>query len=175
MATETLFDERGAVFSDCRTWRYALWRQWAWEGHGQCVMFIGLNPSTADETKNDTTIRKCIGFAKRWGYSGIYMLNLYAFCSTDPKGMVAADDPVGPGNDEAFGYYRTRVGLIVAAWGSIETRYRPRLQWQTRIGRTMAEMGRVVHCLGKTADGSPRHPSRLAYSTEREVFWTPKF
>lgn len=166
-------EQSGAVFSDCRTWRYALWRQWRWESHANCVMFIGLNPSTADEVKNDTTVSKCIGFAKRWGYGGIYMMNLFAFRATYPKDMVVADDPVGPGNDEAFGYYRSRVGMVVAAWGSMETRYRPNLQWQSRIQRVQDCLWQPIYCLGRTKDGSPRHPSRIGYDTKRELFWSP--
>jgi hypothetical protein len=160
----------GAYFSPCSTYRYALWRHWDWQGHGNCVMFVGLNPSAADERTNDMTIRKQIGFAKRWGFGGLYALNLYAFVATDPKGMVAADDPIGPGNDEAVRYYRSRVGLVIACWGSIETRYRPRLQWQSRIARVLECLAVPVYCLGTTADGSPRHPSRIGYETARERF-----
>jgi hypothetical protein len=179
MKNPTLFDDvetdksAGAHFSDCRTWRYALWRHWDWQGYANCAMFIGLNPSRADEHKNDTTISKCIGFAKRWGYGGIYMLNLYAFAATYPIDMVQSEDPIGPGNDEAFGYYRSRVGLIVACWGSLEVRYRPRVQWHTRIQRVMDCVAAPVDCLGTTQDASPRHPSRLAYATAREPFWNP--
>lgn len=169
----TLIDTAGANLSDDRAYRYALWRHWSWEGHANCVMFIGLSPSTADETKNDTTISKCIGFAKRWGYGGLYMLNLYAFRAPHPEYLVAAVDPWGPGNLESFGYYRSRVGLIVACWGAMASRYRPNLKWQSTIAMVLDEVATTVVCLGKTADGSPRHPSRLAYSTERELFWWP--
>jgi hypothetical protein len=169
-----LFQKSGAKFSECRKWRYSLWRHWDWQSHGNCVMFIGLNPSTADEEKNDTTISKCVGFAKRWGYGGIYMLNLYAFCATQPEDMVRAADPIGPGNDEALSYYRIRAGLFVAAWGgSIPTRLRPNLRYQTRIKQALECIARPVYCLGKTATGDPKHPSRLGYDTERELFWTP--
>lgn len=163
----------GAEFSTCREYRYALWRHWDWQAHSNCVMFIGLNPSTADEEVNDMTITKCMGFAKRWGYGGIYMLNLFAFKATFPKDMIAADDPVGPGNDEAFGYYRSRVGLVVAAWGSLDKRHRARLQWQSRISRVQDCISQPIYCLGRTQDGSPRHPSRIGYDTPRELFWTP--
>lgn len=176
--TNQLFDteivDSGAEISECGKFRYALWRHWDWQGHANCVMFIGLNPSTADSVKNDTTISKCIGFAKRWGYGGMYMLNLYAFRATNPKDMIASSDPWGPNNQEAFGYYRSRVGLVVACWGSIEVRYRPSLQWQTTIFSSLDAVAAPVYCLGRTADGSPRHPSRLAYATERELFWEPQ-
>jgi hypothetical protein len=79
LGTDESITESGAEFSPCRTWRYALWRHWDWQGHANCVMFVGMNPSTADELVNDKTISNCIGFAKRWGFGGIYMLNLFAF------------------------------------------------------------------------------------------------
>ena len=62
--------QTGAEFSECRTWRYVLWRRWGWHGFAKQVMFIGLNPSTADETDDDPTIRRCIRFAKT-GYSTV--------------------------------------------------------------------------------------------------------
>lgn len=67
--------ESGAEFSDCRTYRYALWRKWDWQGFANQVMFIGLNPSTADETEDDPTIRRCIRFAKDRGFGGLMMMN----------------------------------------------------------------------------------------------------
>jgi hypothetical protein len=138
------------------------------------VMFIGMNPSTADEVKNDTTISKCIGFAKRWGYGSIYMLNLYAFRATYPTDLYKAANRVGPCNDETFGYYRTRVGLIVAAWGAGgSAKVKRDIGWRDRIAHVLKAIGGPVYCLGKTADGSPRHPSRLGYATERELFWAP--
>ena len=128
-------------------------------------MFIGLNPSTADETVDDPTIRRCIGFAKAWGYGGIYMLNAYAFRATNPKDMKAAADPIGPGNDEAFGYYRSKVGLIVAAWGAHCDPERARKVCQA--------VGRPVECLGLTAAGAPKHPLYLKATTPRQRYWDP--
>lgn len=166
--------DSGAHFSPCGKYRYALWRHWDWQGHANCVMFVGMNPSTADELRNDKTISNCIGFAKRWGMGGIYMLNLYAYRATYPSDMHKAADPVGPGNDEAFGYYRTRVGLIVAAWGAGGSdRVKRQIGWQRRIDAALSALAQPVYCLGRTQDGSPKHPSRLGYATERELFWSP--
>ena len=160
----------GAEFSPCRTWRYALWRHWDWDGHANCCMFIGLNPSTADETKDDPTIRRCIGFAKASGFGGIYMMNLYAFRATKPIDMVQAADPWGPDNMQAFGYFRTRVSRVVAAWGSIYTRWRPNLKWQSTIAKVITEVAQLVWCLGRTKDGSPRHPLYLKSGSKWEIF-----
>lgn len=163
----------GAQFSPCRTWRYALWRRWDWQGHANNVMFVGLNPSTADEQKDDPTIRRCKAFAKAWGYGGIYMMNLYAFRATKPTDMIVAADSLGPGNLEAFGYYRSRVGLIVAAWGALDKRYRSRVKWQETIDQVLYAISQPVYCLGRTADGSPRHPLYVRGDVERELFWSP--
>lgn len=171
---EDWVSKSGAKLSECRIYRYALWRHWDWQGQKNCVMFIGINPSTADETKDDTTITKCIGFAKRWGYGGLYMMNLYGYRSPYPHEMVRVDDPVGPGNDVTFWNYGKVVGLVVAAWGSsVSARHKSRMQYQSRINQVLACVARPVYCLGRTQDGSPRHPSRLGYNTERELFWRP--
>jgi len=108
--------KREAIFSDCQTYRYSLLREWS--ATQSKVLFIGLNPSTADATKDDPTIRRCIGFAKAWGFGGVYMGNLFAFRSTDPRGLWSASDPVGPDNDAALLALTHKVGLVVAAWGN---------------------------------------------------------
>ena len=78
----------GAIFSSCRKYRYALWRNW--DETKPCVMIIGLNPSTADENENDPTITRCINFAKSWGYGGVCVTNLFAYCATVPSDMKAS-------------------------------------------------------------------------------------
>jgi hypothetical protein len=88
----------GAVFSPDQKYRYVLWREWS--GHPRRLVVIGLNPSTADATKNDPTVTRCINFAKREGCGGMIMLNLFAFRATDPGVMMEAADPVGPENDK---------------------------------------------------------------------------
>ncbi|WP_368188730.1 DUF1643 domain-containing protein [Aeromonas sp. R7-3] len=85
---------RHAVFSPCRTYRYALSRVWATDK--PYALFIGLNPSTADETLDDPTIRRCIDFAKRRGYGGLVMANLFAYRATDPEVMKRAAEPRHP-------------------------------------------------------------------------------
>ena len=80
-----------ATFSECRKYRYTLWRRWDGLFASGYAMFIGLNPSTADETNDDPTIRRCIGYARDWGYGGLCMTNLFAFRATLPKNMKAVD------------------------------------------------------------------------------------
>lgn len=149
----------GAMFSACRTWRYALWRTWN-QSFGHC-MFIGLNPSTADETKNDPTVRRCIGFAKAWGFGGLYMLNLFAFRATRPREMMKAADSVGPANDKYLRHYREFAGLTIAAWGVhgiFLDRALSVLRLRIGLGSKQVPLGADLWCLGRTRHGHPRHP-----------------
>lgn len=163
---------KGASLSECRLYRYALWRTWG--ENSQHVMFIGLNPSTADESVDDPTIRRCIGFAKAWGFDGIYMLNLFAFRATDPQNMKGAADPVGPGNDEALAYYRSRCQKVVACWGL------PSLgeAWKRRVFRRGWEVryaiGRTIECFGLVKSGEPKHPLYLPKTAQLEQWWSPE-
>ena len=101
-----------AIFSSCRKYRYILWRRWAVDCNANYAMFVGLNPSTADETDDDPTIRRCIRFAKSWGYSGLCMANLFAYRATDPKDMLVATGPVGVENDKYLLEYAKIVSAI---------------------------------------------------------------
>lgn len=105
-----------AKLSDCRKYRYALWR--IWDESKSYAMFIGLNPSTADETEDDPTIRRCITFAKTWGYGGLCMANLFAYRATAPSEMMSAQNPVGPENDIWLKNLAKDAGILVAAWGN---------------------------------------------------------
>lgn len=168
-----LFDSgKGATFSECRLYRYSLWRDWADSDTfpGRCV-FIGLNPSTADEQDDDPTIRRCIGFAKAWGFPGMTMLNAYAWRSTDPTGLLIPDDPVGPGNDAAIRDTVSRAELVVCCWGNHCLRERQEkildVIYSTGSGLRMAKL---VQCLGRNASGSPKHPLYLSKATKLERF-----
>ena len=142
---------RQTIFSTCRTYRYTLWREWA--GGNGYAMFVGLNPSTADETRDDPTIRRCIGFAKAWGYAGLCMTNLFAFRSPNPKNMKVVPDPVGPENDAHLAALSELAGVIVAAWGTNGT----------HRGRDIAVRHLLpgLHCLSMTKSGHPGHPLYL--------------
>lgn len=165
----------GAEFSPCRHYRYALWRRWRGTVNAEQVMFIGLNPSTADETEDDNTIRRCIRFAKDWGYCGIVMTNAYGFRATLPKCMKEGkhtpdslsitDDPIGPRNTEVLIEQSKNVGLIIAAWG---VHCEP-----AREQGVCSAIGLPIHCLGKTKDGRPRHPLYLKADTKPRLFWRP--
>lgn len=152
--------ERSACFSPCRTYRYALWRRW---GPGAFAMFIGLNPSTADETADDPTIRRCIGFAKSWGYDALCMTNLFAYRATDPADMKKAEFPLGRDNDGFLARLADSAGVIVAAWGAHGT-------YLGRDAFVRRTLGRPLHYLRLTKDGHPGHPLYLPASL-RPVEW----
>lgn len=144
-----------AILSPDRLYRYELRRRW---GAGKTCCFVGLNPSTADERKNDMTVRKCIGFADRWGYRSICVLNLFAFRATSPTDMEEAADPIGPLNDEILTNSLPTMGRVVVAWGANDFASERAAIVTSMIPRPL--------CLGLTKEGHPRHPSRIAYATE---------
>ena len=100
---KTIIDS-GADFSKCRKYRYTLWR--TWDASKSKVMFLGLNPSTADEVKNDPTVTRCINYSKRWGYGGMYMMNIFSFRTTYPVELKKAQNPIGDKNDFWIIQYR---------------------------------------------------------------------
>jgi hypothetical protein len=140
-----------AVFSDCEQYRYVLRR--TWNATHKSVLFIGLNPSTADAKLNDPTIRRCIGFARDWGYGSMLMANLFAYRATEPCVLPDVDDPIGPRNNWWLSVLQRQVDLVVAAWGI----------HGTLLSRDVYVLSRLseVHCLGLTKAGHPKHPLYL--------------
>jgi hypothetical protein len=141
-------------FSPCRRYRYT------WEmdvlpepGKGLCV-FIGLNPSTADENGPDPTVRRCIGYAARWGYGRLVMLNLFAYRATDPKAMMRQTDPVGPENDRFIQEVSNHADLIVAAWGNHGSHL-------LRSRQVLAVLPHKLHAIRLTQKWQPAHPLYL--------------
>jgi hypothetical protein len=144
-----------AVFSECRRYRYSLTR--TWKRASAKVMFIGLNPSTADEKVDDPTVRRCTGFARKWGYGGMILTNLFGFRSTDPKLLKSVPDPVGPGNDQTIIRCSRSSACVVVAWGIHGV-------LQERDEDVLALLSAPL-CLGVTKSGSPRHPLYLPAGT----------
>lgn len=134
--------------SDCRRYRYALWR--TWDGSKSLVMFIGLNPSTADETADDPTLIRCMNFARSWGYGGVCMANLFAFRATEPTEMKSSDDPVGVENNRWLERLANDAALVVAAWGNDGSF----LNRSADIRLLLPEL----HCLKMNKSGEPAHP-----------------
>lgn len=145
-----------AKISPCGQYRYFLSRMWGDQDDCNVVTFIGLNPSTADASVDDPTLRRCMNYAKAWGYSGVWMVNLFGFRATEPKDMMAATDPIGPDNEDHLAEAIMQARLVIAAWGA-GGGYRHRdKEVIARYGQ-----GDSLACLGLTKDGKPRHPLYL--------------
>lgn len=147
--------QSGATFSPCERYRYHLWR--VWDDEKPILVWIMLNPSTADAEKDDPTIRRCIAFAKRDGYGGVSIRNVFAYRATDPRELEKVVDPFGPENAMALLDCR-RVSLLtrlVAAWGCTVAKLRRADAY--KHARNAAAMNRA-YCLGKTKHGDPKHP-----------------
>jgi hypothetical protein len=157
------------IFSPCRTWRYTLERVWpppeGYRGAREVAAFIGLNPSTADEVKNDPTVTRCINYARRWGFHGMFMLNIFALRSTDPRALYRHPDPIGPETDR----YLTEViqmggvSLVVAAWGN----HGALMSRGWDVINLVRNSGVNLYRLGElTKQGQPRHPLYLRRDLE---------
>lgn len=125
-----------------------MWR--IWDISKGVVAFIGLNPSTADESEDDPTIRRCINFAKSWGYGGIEMLNLFAFRATKPVDLFKSMAPIGPDNDFYLKAKTAEAAITIAAWGNggnFKNREKDVLKLLDNL-----------YCLSITKSGQPGHP-----------------
>lgn len=147
--------QAGADISEDGLYRYWLSRRL---GMGErTVLFVGLNPSTADAEQDDPTIRRCVGFARSWGFDWLFMGNVCAYRSTDPKALASLDElaAVGPGNQDALKWMTQRAELVVAAWGQNKL---------SAYAQTLADTIMALphaRCLGQTKSGAPKHPLYL--------------
>lgn len=161
-----MIESAGADMSPCGLYRWRLWR--VWDDARQQVCFVMLNPSTADGSKDDPTIRRCRGFARSWGYGGFVVVNLFAWRATKPadlaKAMRAGRDVVGPLGDRAIrdaACGGQLAPLVVAAWG------RPGWAWvANRAASVLADLRSIsdVHAIELALPqhgGYPRHPLML--------------
>lgn len=159
--------DRGADISPCGRYRYSLWRRW--DATKPAVLFVMLNPSTADADVDDPTIRKCIGFARRWGMGGIHVCNLYPWRATDPRELPRGPEVFGEDgherNADAVRRAAAEAGRIVAAWGA---NHGPFPWMPDYVAGLLAAY--PVEALRLTADGSPGHPLLLPYSVEPVVY-----
>ncbi|MBL8605195.1 MAG: DUF1643 domain-containing protein [Myxococcales bacterium] len=159
----------GAVISDCGRYRYRLWR--IWDEARAPVAFVMLNPSTADATSDDPTLRRCMGFARDWGAGGVVLVNVFAYRATKPTDLVAASRKAlpshvkGPDRDDHLRRVFAVVDHVVCAWGS-----HPIAKAYAREIMRLVPEGLEVSCLGLTKDGAPKHPLYLASITPRIPF-----
>lgn len=181
MAKSPKYTSQGAILSACGTYRYRLWREWRgtpdakWRmwtddsgkpvvdgaghqlGEPYTCVFVMLNPSTADSGVDDPTIRRCVNFAKAWGYERMEVVNLFAYRATDPRALLRLnhdDDPVGPENLRHIRCLADdpTTHLIVCAWGA----HGSHIGQADTVRGWMSDSG--LYHLGLTKDGHPRHP-----------------
>ena len=156
----------GATFSTDRKYRYSLWR--IWNQQPPCV-FILLNPSRADETRDDPTIKRCQGRALRDGWGGIIVVNLFAWQSADPSRLLFVDDPIGQENDEYIRQAVRRAGMVICGWGTngmIKDR-------DTAVLWLVHGEGKPLYALGFNRNGTPKHPLYVRYSVKPELLPGP--
>lgn len=160
-----LLTDRGAEISTDGRYRHVLWRRWADTPRGD-LGFILLNPSTADAIDDDPTVRRCVGFARRDGYGGIRIANLFDLRATHPVELINNPDPVGPKNDP-WARLVMACTTVVVGWGAVHKL----LRW--RVGQVVDLAGGwPMWCLGTTDGGDPRHPLYLRADTPLQP-WTP--
>jgi hypothetical protein len=134
----------------------------AWGKGASRLLVIGLNPSTADASVDDPTIRRCVSFAKAFGFDGLLVGNLFAARATDPNHLESFADPIGPDNDSWIRKLQVRAERVVVAWGN-----------GGRLGGRSEDVMKVLrspYCLGTTRYGEPRHPLYLHQSTQLEPY-----
>lgn len=146
-----------AVLSPDGVYRYVLERLFQPEldrNRGR-VLFVMLNPSTADELQDDPTVRRCVGFAQTWGFTELGVVNLFGLRSTSPAALYDVNvDPVGADNDHWIKVEARRADLAVCAWG-VHGRH---LDRDRAVLALLADAGVRPHALGLTRDLQPRHP-----------------
>ena len=139
-----------AVIDPTGMYRYSLWRSWR---AGSTVGFILLNPSTADDRRNDPTIRRCISFAQAWGYGSLEVVNLFAYRTTYPRQLMQVADPNGVENDLALLAATQRAEAVILAWGNWGG-----LQGRDRkVLEILAPYQSKLYCLSRNQSGQPRH------------------
>ncbi|WP_425318523.1 DUF1643 domain-containing protein [Pseudomonas nitroreducens] len=151
-----------AIISDCGQYRYLLTRESGLPlAEAPAALFIMLNPSTADATLDDPTIRRCRGFAQAWGCSGLAVANLYAYRATNPRDLLQCTDPVGPENDAQLAALAGEYRDIVCAWGKHAKADRVSV-----VAAILQQAGARLWCLGINKDGSPKHPLYIRQDTQ---------
>src|SRR5256885_11224409 len=145
----------GARFSNCRRWRYLLWRRW--DASRPVANFLMLNPSTADEFQLDPSCTRARRYAERWGYGALIVTNIFGWRATDPEEMKAARDPVGRGNDRAILRAARESAIVVCAWGN----HGAHLGRSHKVRNLLEQAGIKARVLRMNGSGEPAHPLYL--------------
>lgn len=146
----------GATLSPCKQYRYSLWRRW--DKDLPVINFLMLNPSTADDLKNDATVERCERRATRLGYGSLIVTNLFAYRATYPVELKRVADPVGTGNDDTI-LEAAQSDAVVCAWGC----HGLMLDRQAKVLSMLRATGLPLHHLGMNSDGTPKHPLYIPY------------
>jgi hypothetical protein len=157
---------RDAIFSEDGTRRYRLTRSFELPLGQKSRGNLGwamLNPSKAGKVDDDPTIRKCVGFAKRWGFSEITVVNLIPIVCTDPYNLPPWNG-LFMDNEPYVQVALAQCDLFIVAWGAVPQNLARTVAWAEHVYRfrRMAEHN-ILHCIGRTKNGSPFHPSRIGY------------
>lgn len=155
-STDNLISQ--AAYSDCGSYRYWLTREWA--GTGGVINFVMLNPSVADEFKNDPTVERCERRARMLGFGGFCVTNIFAWRDTDPNAMRAAAAPVGPHNDQVLLEMARNARQVIAAWGT----HGAHQGRGSEVAALLHKNGVPMFHLGLSKEGHPRHPLYVPYS-----------
>lgn len=155
-----LFENNGAAFSECRKYRYALWR--IWDESKPLVMFIGLNPSTADESETDPTITRVINFAKDWGFGGVYMMNLFCYVTSKPEELPIQDEHDNRVADIWLQHVKKSCSKIIFAWGN----FKVAVKRSVEVIKIFPE----AYALIINKNGSPRHPLYIKANVEPQLY-----
>lgn len=139
------------IFSPDRKYRYTLWR--VWEANKPYCMFIALNPSKADEIRNDNTVTRCINYAKDWGFGALLMTNIFAWRETKAELMLLEKEPIGIDNDKYLLECAQNAGIVIAAWGNHGK--------HLNRGEQVKKMIPNLYCLKISNKGNPWHPLYL--------------
>lgn len=149
----------GAAFSRCGRYRYKLWRQWSADPG---VLFLLLNPSTADAVSNDATIERCERRARTMGFGALLVANLFAHRSTDPGALYVVDDPVGQDNDRAILELANAASMVVCGWGKHGALHRR----GEAVLQMLVQAGHEPYMLQLNKDGTPKHPLYVSYAVQ---------
>ena len=162
--------KKNASISDCGKYRYSLTR--IWDDSKPNVLFIMLNPSTADAMKDDPTIRRCIGYAQSWGYGGLIVCNLFAYRSTNPLELLKVDNPQGDENIRNIEYYARISEKIICAWGNEPIL--KKIPNQQHIVEFLYQQKSKVHYLELSKNGTPKHPLYLKKDLQPQSLFNNK-
>lgn len=146
-------ESNGADFSECGKYRFSLWR--IWDESKPLIMFIGLNPSTANQTSDDPTIRRVKRFAMDWGYGGVYMMNLFPFVTAYPSELPPADNEFTAVNIKNIAEISDRCDKVIFAWGN----FKEATATGNYVSKMFPDKGYVLQI---NKNGSPKHPLYVA-------------